>query len=102
MCESCLELNSYRSMFPQLKVEAYMGKHGATVPSVRMITLFCPARQFHSSKAKLPSLPCTIPAAFLSISEVCSSDPLPSPYQPSSRMLRPEDILTKVFVSSSP
>src|SRR5581483_858003 len=48
-------------MFPQSKVEAYMGKQGATVPSVRMITLFWPARQFHSAKCSSPSASCTMP-----------------------------------------
>ena len=42
------------SMFPQSKVEGYIGKHGATVPSVRMITLFWPARQFQSEKCNSP------------------------------------------------
>src|ERR1700675_893334 len=37
-------------MLPQSKEAEYMGKHGATVPSVRMITLLCPARQFHWPK----------------------------------------------------
>src|ERR1700719_2168279 len=37
-------------MLPQSKEAKYMGKHGATVPSVRMITLLCPVRQFHSPK----------------------------------------------------
>src|SRR6266851_6684399 len=35
-------------MLPQSKEAEYMGQHGATVPSVRMITLLCPARQFRS------------------------------------------------------
>src|SRR5690242_21669640 len=88
-------------MLPQSKEAEYMGKHGARVPSVRIITLFCPARQFHSPKPRFPSSPCTIPAAFVRFSEVSASEPLPSPYQPTSRMLRPDDMRTNVFISSS-
>src|SRR5579863_156360 len=53
--------NFGRSMLPQSYVEAYIGKQGATVPSVRMMTLFWPARQFQSAKRSSPLSSWTIP-----------------------------------------
>jgi len=75
-------------------------KQGATVPSVRIITLFCPARQFHSAKCRSPDESCTIPGIF----ESCFAIPFPllSPFQPNafkSEALPP--ILMKALISSS-
>jgi hypothetical protein len=50
---NCSVSNLGLSMLPQSKVDEYMGKQGATVPSVRMTTLFlaCPAIPVGEMKA---------------------------------------------------
>src|SRR5262252_8009458 len=88
-------------MLPQSKVDGYMGKHGATVPSVRMMTLFCPARQFHSEKCSPPSSPCLTPGVVANISATFPFEPVPSPYQPYFLRSRPDDIRMKAFISCS-
>src|SRR5260370_16981507 len=45
MCASCLTSNFWCPNVPQAYFALYMGKQGASVPSVRMISQFCPARQ---------------------------------------------------------
>ena len=64
MAASWPDSNLCPSMFPQSYVEEYSGKQGPTVPSVRTMTLFWPARQFHSAKRNSPLLSCTKPGVF--------------------------------------
>src|SRR5579864_8550556 len=88
-------------MFPQSKFDAYMGKHGATVPSVRMITLFWPARQFHSAKCSSPLSSWTkpgIPAIRFAISPLV---PVPSPFQPRCFRSLPLAMRIKALISCS-
>lgn len=78
MPASCSSSNFGSSMFPQSNGEAYIGKHGATVPFVRTTTLFCPARQFHSAKCRSPEESCTMPGMCVSCFAV--PWPLSSPF----------------------
>src|ERR1700730_7806701 len=88
-------------MFPQSKVDEYIGKQGATVPSVRMITLFCPARQFHSVKRSSPFASCTMPGVWARISLRLPLVPVPSPHQPYFFKSSPDDMRTNAFISST-
>src|SRR4029077_15519218 len=86
-------------MFPQSNVEAYMGKHGATVPSVRMITLFWPARQFHSAKCSSPFVSCTKPGSPATCLAMSPLVPVPSPFQPSPFRSEPLAIRINALIS---
>src|SRR5229473_3591103 len=44
--ESCARSKWGLPTTPQSCFAEYIGKHGASVPSTRTITVFCPARQF--------------------------------------------------------
>ena len=78
-----------------------MGKHGATVPSVRMMTLFCPARQFHSAKWSSPLGSRTIAGhrAQQSLSEVAIRAGAVAVPAGRWRRSRPEVMRMKAFIS---
>lgn len=77
------------------------GKQGASVPSVRMMMLFCPARQFQSAKRMCPLPSCVITTLALIFAVSSSPVPVPSPLQPTFRKSSPDDIRTKAFISKS-
>src|SRR6266853_2051081 len=81
------------------QVEAYIGKQGATVPSVRMMTLFWPARQFQSAKRSSPFASRTIPGIEAKSSAWCPFPFVPSPFQPYSFRSSPEDIRMNALIS---
>ena len=70
-------------MVPQSNPEEYIGKHGASVPSTRMISEFCPALHCHScisprinffmSPNRFVEFTILYPLRFLSISQSSTS-----------------------------
>ena len=72
----CSRSNVKSLILPQSKRQDTLEKHVATVPSFRMITLFCPVLPFHSARPRSPLSPCTMPAVFLmhACFQTCNSD----------------------------
>ena len=78
----------------------HFAQNGYNASSVHaMITLFWPARQFHSEKCTSPLGSCTIQSMEASSLATSPLLPVPSPFQPRSFRFVPEAIRMKAFIS---